>query len=764
MKTIIRSLLTILFFSMVTPAFSQIEKLEESMEDENYQRVIKLADKYMDDREIRKNPLLYFINAEALYEMSQDEFWFEDNPDAIKDAVKSVKKGMKKDPDSAVYNMYYDFILDLVDRQNELALDQYKINKQSKAFKMFEDAYELDQNRYSFNMMAKCQLEMYDTVFAESKYKQLIEMYNQDLATGEEESFQDMDGHIYFINKYWSKKDYDSANYYLDNARLLFGGDPKINYYQKRIGMEKINSMPPSSLMMEYIKKNIALFPTDIDFLHKENALYIYLLKNHISAERYTEADTMLDHFASEKVARASSEDAYLIKEGDDFVNKKAENVYWKLAEYYQTFGHPLSAKYVLGKYIKMTAKDSTDEAIVDRWRVISDYAFQSKELPYAAFVLQESLSKTDDHPELLELRKTKINEVKGKTLKVDEQAALYSLMKDEYASNTNADNLETLQTIGDQYINLLVKNVKFSTAKEVAAELKVFDPKKDYSTQDKYLAQEDFYQNYFLSKTKGKDDEGNIVDLFEWDGSIARCEPGTVDQVVQQKVLDRINYFRRNAGVPEVLFDAATNEYCQKAALMMEANNRLDHEPGKNWRCYTSEGAYAAKHSLLVQKANTSIAVTSLMADQTNPTVGNRRWLLYPNGRIYGHGSTPNNAVIWALDDSGSTDTALYTEKAVCWPPQGYVPQMMLFKHWSFSLYQNLDSATIEVTQDGEPIDVEVMDYIEGYGQPTLVFIPKYNRETLPENSDFEVTITLSNGRNYSYTVRTFNYDPNKL
>lgn len=764
MKTIIRSLLTILFFSAVTPAFSQIEKLEESMEDENYQRVIKLAEKYMDDREIRKNPLLYYINAEALYEMSKDEFWFEDNPDAIKDAVKSVQKGMKKDPDSAVYNMYYDFILDLVDRQNELAMDQYNINKQSKARKMFESAYELDHNRFSYNMMARCNLEMYDTAYAEMKYKQLIEWYNQDLANNKEETFQDMDAHIHFINKYWNTKDYDSANYYLDNARAIFGNDPKINYYQKRIGMEKINSMAPSSLMMEYIKKNIALFPTDQDFLHKENALYIYLLKNHITSERFVDADTMLNQFAAEKVERANDEEAYLIKEGDDFVNKKAENVFWKLAEYYQTFGHPTSAKYVLGKYIRMTAKDTTDEAVAERWRVISDYAFQSKELPYAAFVLQESIERTDEHPELLKLRKSKIEEAKGKTLNVDEQAALYSLMKDEYASKKNGDNLELLQNIGDQYINLLVKNVRFSTAKGVAAELKAYDPKKDYSVQDKYLAQEDFYQNYFLSKTKGKDDEGNIVDLFTWDGSIARCEEGSVDPVVQQKVLDRINYFRRNAGVPEVLFDAATNEYCQKAALMMEANNRLDHEPGKNWRCYSDEGAYAAKHSLLVQKANTSIAVTSLMADQTNPTVGNRRWLLYPNGRVYGHGSTTNHAVIWALDDSGSTDTALYTEKAVCWPPQGYVPQMMLFKHWSFSLYQNLDSATVEVKQDGEAIDVEVMDYIEGYGQPTLVFVPQFSRESLPENSSFEVTITLSNGRKYSYTVHTFNYDPNKL
>ncbi|MBR9860369.1 hypothetical protein GYB22_06400, partial [bacterium] len=231
-----------------------------------------------------------------------------------------------------------------------------------------------------------------------------------------------------------------------------------------------------------------------------------------------------------------------------------------------------------------------------------------------------------------------------------------------------------------------------------------------------------------------------------------------------QTKVLNRINYFRRNAGVPEVFFDAATNEYCQAAALMMESNDKLDHEPSKSWRCFTADGAYAAQHSLLVKNYNTSLAVTALMADQENPSVGNRRWLLFPNGKVYGHGSTENYAVIWALDDSGTIDTNVYAEKAVCWPPADYVPQMMLFKHWSFSIMKSLDSATVTVKQDGKEIPVNIEKYFEGYGEPTLVFTPQIDPKALPEKSVFEVTVTLSDGSKYSYTVRSFFYDPSKV
>ncbi|MGB1037634.1 MAG: CAP domain-containing protein, partial [Bacteroidia bacterium] len=289
-----------------------------------------------------------------------------------------------------------------------------------------------------------------------------------------------------------------------------------------------------------------------------------------------------------------------------------------------------------------------------------------------------------------------------------------------------------------------------------------VFAPNVDHTDRLRFLAKEDFYQNYFLSRTQGKDIDGNAMTPYTWNGDRGSCDEGSIDLDVQNKVANRINYFRRNAGVPEVLFDAATNEYCQKAALMMMANGKLEHNPPRTWRCWSSEGAYAAKHSLIIKDANTSMAVTYIMDDK-NPSAGNRRWLLYPNGKVYGHGSTNEIAVIWALDDSGSTDTTQYMDAPVCWPPEGHVPQMMMFSNWTFSIYRDLKDAKVEVMQDGKAIPVVVEKYVEGYGAPTLVFKPQVNKNALPDKSNFDVSVTLSDGRNYKYTVRSFNYNPGR-
>ena len=84
-----------------------------------------------------------------------------------------------------------------------------------------------------------------------------------------------------------------------------------------------------------------------------------------------------------------------------------------------------------------------------------------------------------------------------------------------------------------------------------------------------------------------------------------------------------------------------------------------------------------------------------------------------------------------------------------------------MLFSNWTFSIYRDLTGATVEVKQDGKALDVKVEKFLAGYGAPTLVFQPSFVKSALPDKSNFDVTVTLSNGRKYSYTVRTFSYDP---
>lgn len=762
MKIVLKSLLAIGFLTYATTAFAQFEKIEAAIADGNFKRAEKVALDYLEDQAMRKFPETYYYYAQALLENSKDPFYWEKNPEAIKEAVKALEKGLRKDEGRSRLNDFSEVLAGVVKRQNELAMDQYNVNKLSKAAVMFEDSYGLNGNRFAYFMHGKCAIEFEDTATGEIHYKQLIDWYNEDLANELKGAEQVLDPHTYFIDKYWSKQMYDSAKYFIKNARAIFGDDAKVNFYQTKVTLDQVKDMPPSMLLLDYVQEALFYAPLDEKLMHKENAVYIYLLKNKITNIQLNDADSLLNRFVSEKVAKSAMPKADKMKEVDVFIESKPENVLWKLAEYFQTYGHSETAKYTLDKYIAKTAKSTSAADIASRWSIITDYAYQTKKLPYATFVLQQAISKYPSDKALTDLRRKIITAKENERLDVDEQGALYSLIKDEYEVYKNAENLERILKINDRYLGLLVAANRFSSARDIMAEQMVLAPETDHTYRLEFIAREDFYQNYFLTKTIGKDQDGNDVYTFNWEGSTSSCDAGVLDMDIQNKVANRINYFRRNAGVPEVLFDAATNEFCQKAALMMSANKALEHNPPRTWRCFSDDGAYAAKHSLLIKDANTSLAVTYIMDDK-NPSAGNRRWLLYPNGRVYGHGSTNDVAVIWALDDSGSTDTAQYMDNPVCWPPKGDVPQLMLFQNWTFSIYRDLTDAKVEVKQDGKAIDVKVEKFVRGYGAPTLVFTPSIDKNALPDKAKFDVSVTLSNGRKYSYTVRTFYYDPSK-
>jgi len=736
--------------------------MEEAVEESNFKRLEKVCLSALEEKEFSKMPEVYYYLAQAYVELSKDPIYFEKNEDAVKLATKYMLKGMRKDEGYKELNSNFSDVKEAVmKRQTEEAMAQYNINKKSKAAQYFNIVNQIDStNRFAYYMTGKSYIESLDTALGELIYTNIIQWYNEDLASNRTDAEQEVDPHVFYIDKYWRQAKYDSAKLLISSGRQLFGNNARLNFYQKMVTLDQIKNMPPSQLMLDYVQEVLVNDPTDDELLHKENSIFIYLIKNKVVANNWVEADTLINTFVRQKVEKSSLKEAQKIKETDVFVEKKAETVLWKLAEYYQTYGHLESATVVLNKYIESTAKSDSSADIANRWNVITKYTFETKSLAFAGFVLQQAIAKYPKNKDLQITRAKIIAEKEVVRTNVDEQGALYLLIQDQYVVNKNEDNLKKLLSINDKYLGLLAGANRFSTARDVMGEQMRLDPTKDHTERLLYMAREDFYQNYYLTRTRGKDIDGNEMKTWTWEGSKSGCDAGVIDIEIQEKVANRINYFRRNAGVPEVLLDAATNEYCQAAALMMTANNMLEHDPPKTWRCWSSEGAYAAKHSLLIKDANTSLAVTYAMDDK-NPSAGNRRWLLYPNGKVYGHGSTDNMAVIWALDDSGSEDTARYKENAVTWPPKGYVPQLMLFSNWTFSLYQDLTNAEVDVKQDGKAIEVKVEKFVRGYGAPTLVFTPAVNKTALPDKSIFDVTVTLSNGSKYSYKINTFSYNP---
>lgn len=274
----------------------------------------------------------------------------------------------------------------------------------------------------------------------------------------------------------------------------------------------------------------------------------------------------------------------------------------------------------------------------------------------------------------------------------------------------------------------------------------------------------EDYKANFVT--TSISDDE------LGWTGSTEACQAGSIAEAANKKVVQRLNYVRRLAGLPDQSeLRAEYNNLCQQAALIMHANNSLSHYPPKTWKCYSEGGARGAGNSNLSWGTSGYHSTNALMGqlsdDGSNYQVGHRRWILYPYRKVFGHGSTPGTMALWALGGSDcnypDSVTERYRLQPVCWPPADYVPARLVARRWSFSLGSaDFSTAEVSMKQNGKAIKLKLEAVSNGYGSNTLVWVPEINNSL--KQSTFEVTIKkvkLNKGEQKSYTYKVIPIDP---
>lgn len=255
-----------------------------------------------------------------------------------------------------------------------------------------------------------------------------------------------------------------------------------------------------------------------------------------------------------------------------------------------------------------------------------------------------------------------------------------------------------------------------------------------------------DFYNTVFLA---------SIGTPIEWTGSQAACNAGTTSQAYKEAVLLRINYFRAMAGVPAVVeLSDEYNQKAQQAALMMSANDALDHDPPTNWDCYTADGGEGAGSSNLALGITGWDAILAYMEDfgGGNYFIGHRRWVLYPQTQLMGTGDIPSNGsydsahALWVFDENIFGPRPETREAFVAWPPPGYVPYNLVFDRWSFS-YDDADFSAAEVVmeQGGGNVSLTVNPILNGYGENTLVWEPQIAFDT-PPATDTPLTVHINN------------------
>jgi hypothetical protein len=239
-------------------------------------------------------------------------------------------------------------------------------------------------------------------------------------------------------------------------------------------------------------------------------------------------------------------------------------------------------------------------------------------------------------------------------------------------------------------------------------------------------------------------------------------------------------NFFRAMAGVPaNIVFDSANNVKDQEAALMMSANTNLSHFPPNDWICYTANGAEAAGSSNLALGNAGPDAITAYIEDfgPNNRAAGHRRWLLYPQTETMGTGDIPEppeqshwsaNAV-WVADANYGGPRPATRDGFVAWPPAGYVPYLLTFPRWSFSLPNATYTGTIvTLSSNGVDVPVTLEPFTPNVGENSLVWFPTSMSPSSPAlwpkpPADTTYTVQLQNvvlggkSSNFTYTVTVF-------
>jgi uncharacterized protein YkwD len=280
-----------------------------------------------------------------------------------------------------------------------------------------------------------------------------------------------------------------------------------------------------------------------------------------------------------------------------------------------------------------------------------------------------------------------------------------------------------------------------------------------------------DYKNNYLGSKV-------TAAELAYANGNMASCQAGSVSQISHNKVIQRINYYRRLVGLPaSVAHNPAQNQSCQEAALYMAANNTLTHYPSASGSCYTAGAADAAGHGNIAISnggdANTfsvhaANAVTGYMEDPgaNNLIVGHRAWILLPALTKMGHGSvyfaSTNNRSANCLMWGDNFDQNFNYTSYVAYPPNGYIPAPILFPRWSFSL-ANANFANAQVSMKNASNNTVNVNVIARETNPGS--LPENRIVWEPQNINFQPTadtkytvtvsgITGAAQTSYTYTV----------
>ena len=266
-------------------------------------------------------------------------------------------------------------------------------------------------------------------------------------------------------------------------------------------------------------------------------------------------------------------------------------------------------------------------------------------------------------------------------------------------------------------------------------------------------------YLNVFLPN-------GDDTNLWWEGGNVADCMPGRIADENLQKAFNKVLYFRHQAGFSSQNAYPIAGLYANEAdknalasvqqmALMVHANRLTTSTPLASLKCYTSVGAGSSPGFQILWENELPGLLEKSVANSINSAyfsnVRHRQWLLSPYMKKW-YGGATNHAIVVYWDELSSAD-GLDVPEYVLWPPDGYVIDDLVSRHWSLHILrlvrdpympEYFAEAEVKVTTaSGSKVVVDILHRDVGAHRggvtgltPTLVFRPAVQK---PGNGDNE-------------------------
>lgn len=772
----------LLLGSLFSQPLSIIES-KSAIENKKYSKALKKIAKVLEKD--KKMVELNYLKAWAEFEMALVEEESKEQQRAYRGVLRSLEKAEQKDEAREYRDTYQWLYKRFTDEYKKEGVEQHYRMQYTKALPFLETAWELSKDTQAFALLGLCQYGnknygkalpmlhsaaqmMYgtweDSIVNSKKNPSSSKVLANAYKNYNLEIFQVLGAH------YAEKKEEDSALIYLEMGLDIFPLDykltrsivtvinTKLRYLQREVGM--------NTAVKKWVDLGLFYQPNNTYFLTSQNNYYLarlgYVLKRGdvIEAGKFDSAFWYAKQELWNRGAR-NSEDMFLVNDSIAFQSN--------CLQYFMSVDNHPAIVFYFHKWYPLQFKTPAFNELGLQTVLGNPPSYVSQRLLFA--VANDAIKRYPKNNTLKDIRYTLYKKWLSSTIGPNSWNYLFVWNTQMFTDfpKKKFELTADKQTLYERGIDSFLVYEDLPTAWKFLHLLQENFPKNaQLDSFKKRLAIKDFEVRYKNSRIYSQKRGSTMVPATGWNGLSKRCTAGNMPDSTQQKIADRINYFRQHAGIKEAIgINALRSRKCQEASVMYAPVGVFTREPTPETHiCYSQNAAEAAAYCQVIKDPNPAIAATVLTSDLKSEELFNRQYILAQNANSIGFGSSENNSVFWMLepqDKLNKEDSIYYSKHLISWPPQGYCPRMFFFKKWSISGKLDFEGSTVTIESKSIgklPCKTKV-DKAPMLPYSTLVFEPEISSNFYESLKDGEaITITISKKGKKVYSYQTILFD----